>query len=244
MKRSAAPSVTGKRSRGWNPPRRSYTPVVKRNNWQPRFDTVPRGIGTVVGTTTGFPRILKFKHKYAGGYTISGSGTQGRRVRANNIYDPDAAIGGKQPLYFDQLSAIYNHFTVTESKIIIRVIPTPNTVEDAYQIVLWVNDDETNTPTDLENRLEQTGGQTRLCSALNPSVITMSTSWSLWERFRGRVGESRFTGNASAGPTEQSFYQVDVRAVDGGISNVSVYLQVEVEYTTYWTELKDIAAST
>ena len=45
----------------------------------------------------------------------------------NCLYDPYLSVGGTQPLYFDQLAAIYSHYTVMKSRIKVTMIP--NTVE-------------------------------------------------------------------------------------------------------------------
>lgn len=211
-------------------------------NYNPKYDTVPRGLGTIVGTVAGFPRTLKFKHKFVQNTTTVGSGEQYRRYRANGMYDPDQTGAGAQPLYFDQLATIYNHYTVVASKITVASTPLSQTTEDAYQVVLWINDDFTKTP-NFNSVLEQQGSQSRLCNAQNPGTTYMSTSWSLWNRFRGRTGDSRFTGNSGADPSEQTGFEIIVRALDGGVSSVSVYHVVTIEYTAVWTELKDIAGS-
>jgi len=44
--------------------------------------------------------------------------------RANDLYDPDYAIGGHQPAGFDQLMAQYYHFTVLHSHIAVELLDT------------------------------------------------------------------------------------------------------------------------
>lgn len=245
MKRSAAPSQSGKRAKGFNPPRRTRkTAPAKSNKWRPKFDNVPRGLGTIVGNTTGFPKTLKFKHRYSDIVSLGGASANGvsHKLRCNDLYDPDFTGTGTQPLYFDQLAAVYNHFTVVASKIIVRAVPTGTATEDPYSITLWINDDSSAMPS-YPALLQQNAAQTKVCGGLNPSTIYLSTAWSLWDRFKGRVGDSQFRGNASSGPSEQSMYFITLRALDGGISNVTVYLEFDIEYTTVWTELKDIAGS-
>lgn len=240
MKRTAAPSQTGKRARGWKAPRKTKAAVVKSSQGSRNY---AQNRGTAVGRQIGFPPTMQFKHKYFASVSTTGSGTQQYRFRANGMYDPDQTGTGLQPLYFDQMSAIYNHFTVIASHIKVTSIPAGTTVEDPFRIALWINDDTTTTPTDFRNLVEQTSAVTSLTTGLNPTPVTLERWWNLSRCFGGRVGESRFTGSGSADPTEQSIFEIAVIAMDGGVSNVTVYHDVEIEYTVVWSELKDIAGS-
>lgn len=241
MKRSAAPTQTGKRARGWKAPRKT---VARVYNPRPSGSVYrPRPSGTLVGARIGFPPTIKFKHKYRAHVTTSGSGLQSYQFRCNGMYDPDSTGVGSQPLYFDQLAAVYNHYTVISSHIKVTSIPAPNTTEDAYRIILFLNDGNAITPATSEAIAEQTSAVSTVCSSLNPSTSVLERSWSLARAFGGRVSESRFTGNAGADPSEQTIYNIVVQAMDGGVSSVAVYHDVEIEYTAVWSELKDIPGS-
>lgn len=242
MKRSAAPSKTGKRAKGWKPPRRKT--VARAYNPTPFGSAyAPRPSGTLVGARLGFPPTIKFKHRYVAHVTTSGAGLQHHLFRCNGLYDPDVTGAGLQPLYFDQLAAIYNHFCVLNSTIKVTSIPQPNTAEDAFRISVWVADSSPPSVSTSTNIAEQTSAVSTVCSSLNPATSVLTRSWSLARCFGGRVGESRFTGTGSSDPSEQSVYCISVQAMDGGVSTVAVYHDVEIEYTAVWSELKDIAAS-
>lgn len=197
----------------------------------------------MIGRTLGFPKKMKFIHRFVDVRSLTDSGSaQHLQFSANGLYDPYLGAGGGQPMYFDQLTALYNHYTVIASKITVRIVPAGTSVQNPYRIILWTNDDTTTTPT-VDGIAEQKGAITRLCTGgVNPSQIVLSKGWSLKRTFSGNVASSQFEGNSTTNPTEQSVFQLTFRTLDG-VSSVQVYVQTTIEYIAIWKELKDIVQS-
>lgn len=63
-----------------------------------------------------------------------GSATGTYVFRANSCFDPDFSVGGHQPLYFDQYSAVYDHYRVVGSSIKVDAV-TPSGVNAMYFVV-------------------------------------------------------------------------------------------------------------
>ena len=101
MKRSATstPSKTKK----------SKVAVAKRS--YKRFYPVPRPLGQY---SSGFPKQLAMTHRYSQNvqYTHVGpnANSQYANFGTNCLFDPWLTVGGHQPLYFDQVAAIYQHY--------------------------------------------------------------------------------------------------------------------------------------
>lgn len=57
--------------------------------------------------------------------------------RGNSLFDPDASLGGGQPLAFDQLAAIYNKYKVYASKITLKVQSLNNTGTVPYYLAVY-----------------------------------------------------------------------------------------------------------
>lgn len=76
----------------------------------------PRFIGQTKG---GITPTLKTRLIYSENYNIStdGVGIYWHNFRLNGLYDPDASLGGHQPYFYDQLTALYNKWTVTGCKV-------------------------------------------------------------------------------------------------------------------------------
>ena len=67
----------------------------------------------------GFPQQIKTTLRYAmrTEFALPTNGTYTCKLRANDLFDPEFALGGHQPRGFDDFMNIYDKFTVTGSKI-------------------------------------------------------------------------------------------------------------------------------
>ena len=63
-----------------------------------------------------------------------------------------ADLWGHQPLYFDQVAAIYQHYTVMKARMKVTIVP--NTV-DAYVSGILIDDDLTPAITTLDGMVER-----------------------------------------------------------------------------------------
>lgn len=229
-RRYGTKKVTKKRAR--------YTPRIRTRSAAGRLQR------TSLGTAIGFPKMLKFKHRYSTQNTLSDAGAVVHHAfRANGMYDPDYTATGHQPMYFDQLSALYDHYTVIGSKIKYTIVPVGTTVQVPYKIITWINDDTTTTGT-VDALCENKFAKVRVCAGgVNPSKIVVTNTWSAKKFFGGSIlGNDELKGTGSADPVEQSFFQISLRSLDG-VSAVSVHFIVDIEYVAVWRELKEIAIS-
>lgn len=93
--------------------RRSGAARAPRSNFQPsRVRSLPKPSVGVQRGASFFPNTLFARLKYTENYYISADGTTGLSAigyaySANNTYDPRYSFGGKQPLEYDQITAIY-----------------------------------------------------------------------------------------------------------------------------------------
>lgn len=87
------------------------TPVVSKKPVYKRQLQILRG--------PGFPTGLQTKLKYSDiiGITCTSGTPATYSWRGNSVYDPDFTSTGHQPLYYDQLTAIYNRYRVDGCKL-------------------------------------------------------------------------------------------------------------------------------
>ena len=83
---------------------------------------------------------------------------------------------GHQPLYFDQVAAIYQHYTVMKARMKVTIVP--NTV-DAYVSGILIDDDLTPAITTLDGMVEQ------------PSAVLRPLSGTLRWSLSTRIGMLR-----------------------------------------------------
>lgn len=169
-----------------------------------------------------------------------GSGNAILGMRANDIYDPEVALGGQQPLYYDQLTAIYNHWTVVKSKMKIMVMPIISGLSPAEPVfvTMFIDDDDTPPPV---------GGQKERRSSRSFMVANDSTDpghtiyWNGQAAFGGNlIDNQNMRGAAASGPAEKSVFFI---ATSGSNVNTSFKVFIDMEYTVVWSELKSIAGS-
>lgn len=198
---------------------------------------------TMVSLGSGFPRKLKCVHTYHQTtqlVSVAG-GLASQLNRCNGMYDPDASLGGHQPLYFDQMSALYDHFCVIGSKITYYFSHSV-TGNLLVQVTSYINDDITLSVTNPDTLAEQVGSKTIIIPAGSNNRFKMVQNWSA-KKFFGKsvLGNKALTGTPSADPVEQSIWVLSANQPGGGNANIDV--QIEIEYIAIWSELKEISGS-
>jgi len=162
---------------------------------------------------------------------------------ANGLYDPNYTGTGSQPLYFDQLMAIYNHYVVTESTITISpIIPAAATM---CSVVLFQDDDtSTGSITNHTSAMMRPGcvyAQTNgSVASLTPT--SLKSTWKAKNVFTGDpVGRDELQGSASTNPPEGTYFYIGVN--DSSLSSSSIIINVVVRYKATFYELKTIPVS-
>lgn len=192
----------------------------------------------------GFPKMLTVRHSYAVTQSLSSSGGSIARLlySCNGMFDPEVAIGGHQPMYFDQLTALYNHYTVQNAKISIKMVPNVNN-SAAMVIGLYIEDDSVVSPPDVQSFMEQQNGHHVLVSDDSNNTHSLSRSWNVKDAFGGNgLDNDELQGSVAANPTETQNFALYMFPADL-VSVSSALFTVHIDYTAVWRELKPIASS-
>lgn len=199
---------------------------------------------TSVPVGLGFPKRMVMTHKYVDQFTLNtgvNGQTQYYHINCNSLYDPNSSGAGHQPLYFDQMSAIYDHYTVIGSKIRIRAVKTDNTTSAPTFVGLYINDDTTVVPS-FFGGMEQSSARHKVLTVAAPMAYIIS-KWSAKKTFGGSVlGNDNLQGNNSSNPAEISAWTIYVDS-SLNVQQTNVSFDIEVTYIAVWDELKDIAQS-
>jgi len=154
------------------------------------------------------------------------------------MFQPNA--GGHQPFYFDQLAALYNHYTVVRSKCTIQLLSTNSAQAVAC---LYIDDDATISPTNIYAICEQNSSNYALVPpAGSGSTITLRKSWSATEAFGGDpMSNDNLQGTISSNPLEEQKYAFCVQDAAGAVA--SIKYAISIEYDAVWDELKNVQSS-
>ncbi|AWW06122.1 MAG: capsid protein [Cressdnaviricota sp.] len=207
-----------------------------------RSSTVRSKVNVKAGL--GFPKRIQMTHKYVEGISLTSTAGVISKYNwsCNGMFDPNTTGTGHQPLYFDQMSALYNHYTVIGSKI--KIVCTSGTVNAApFFIGAFLDDDASSTNiTDISGLAEQSTGSYRMLAPGATQTIVFNKKWSAKKTFGGSVlANDSLQGTSSTNPLEQTHYLIALQGANA--SSPSANFQVEIEYIAIWDELKDMAQS-
>lgn len=212
------------------------------------YAAVPRTIRSrgayqknIVDLGRGFPRMIKMTHKYAETSAISSAAgvINYQRWSANGMFDPNPAVGGHQPMYFDNLSAVYDHYTVIGSMCKLTFIPTTASPPAGY-VGVFIDDDNAMTATSINEVMEQTTGQFKACAVGNNEPSVFILKWSAKRFFsKDPLANTSLQGTSAANPTEQSYFVAAAQA--NGASTCAWTVTAEISYIAVWAEAKEQA---
>lgn len=231
------------------PPKRQRLskPQFKRSKPFPRYNKPSRTLkwNDRVSLGKGFPKTVECTHLYHDNVPLlqSNTGAVGRYVfSCNGMYDPDYTGTGHQPYYFDQLSAIYNHYTVIGSKIKVSVVGAASTTA-AFRVSLTQGDDTVITNSTINGQAEQSSGSIIIVPSDCGEAKILYNSFSTKKTFGGNaLSNDNLQGTSGANPSEQTFWIISLQAMDQ-LASVNVAFDVHISYTAVWDELKDIVSS-
>lgn len=186
------------------------------------------------------PKQLFNRLKYAEtvNVAIGVSGLGSYIFSCNGMYDPNTTGGGHQPMYFDQWSAMYNHYTVLKSTMKATVVA--NTT-GATIFSLGQDDDATINAATSYTIWERSGFQTKVVNApVNPENTFLWSKWDAKKVFGADPqSDPSLQGSATSNPTEQTFYVLYFDATP----STYVTVLVEIWYDVVWDEYVSMVAS-
>lgn len=230
MKRAAQVSTPGKKRK-----------VVAKKTSKKSFYAVPRPLTQY---KTGFPKQLAITHKYTGSHQLSWTSPNANveyfPYGVNCLYDPYLFAGGAQPLYFDQLAAIYNHYTVMKARIRATIVPNRN---EAFVGGIYIDDDSSPAVTALDVVNQQPSAVYKV-SQRDAEVLTVYKSWDCKSVFGPNpMDNDRLQGDVATNPAEFQSFIVYARPVLTVTPTTVFDVYITLEFDTVWNELKVMPGS-
>lgn len=196
---------------------------------------------------TGFPSRVATVHKFCNVANVT-SGVAGAffafSYSCNGLFSPSLSlgIGGQQPMYFDQFTALYNHYAVTGARLKLTV--TPRVIQNvSIRVGVFENDDVTVQPTNMNRVGEQTTGQTY---TFPPNATHSHTFYATYKPTKiwgaNAMALERLRGTATANPSEITAWTYAIETI-GAATQSDMTWTTEIEYNATWTEVKDQAGS-
>ena len=161
----------------------------------------------------------------------------------NGLYDPDITGTGHQPIGFDQLMPLYDHYCVIGSRA--RITFHNRDASNAVLVACHLQDN-TNLATDVNQLIEngmckwQMLGNKGAGTSVRNMVITCSPT-----KFFGNkvLQDEKYRGDISNNPADQVYLHITAQTEDAGTDSFVVSYTVEIEYIAILTEPKQLLAS-
>jgi len=216
--------------------RRRRRPIVSSNP-----------VGSRLVSTRNYPLGQAFKTTlpyFENGIEINPglAGTAWYNFSANGLYDPNVTGTGHQPLGFDQLMLMYDHYTVIGAKITVTVVNTDATYPQIIGIKVA---DEVQSETNVSRVIENGNVNYTTIGAYksDQAVVTLSRKLSIKKFFRKPINDSEFQGSASANPTEQVFFSIFCSNTTDSFDSAAVRFHVKIDYIAVFREPKLLTQS-
>jgi hypothetical protein len=214
---------------------------------------VPRSLA--LGPT--YPNGLLAKHKYSDSVMLEGNYVQNDvqtnamySFRTSSLYDPDRTGGGHQPLFYDEMCAIYNQYRVLGAKAKVRFVNCCNEPVIVFGAHLgaplgsgW-EPDALMERKDIKSKfLSGRSGGKNICTMnlfYSPSKFYAQSKSNL-KADNALVG----TGDGDTVPSKASYFELGMAQVDSSNSggaefdtsaNHRVKMYIEIEYLAFWND--------
>lgn len=213
-----------------NGKKRMRKPRAKRTN-RPRY--------SIATSNKPFPLVRHAKLKYFDELTLNSTGNVAyTSYGANCLFDTYLGTGGHQPMGFDQLMTIYNHYEVFGAKIIVKFLPNG----DQFYCGVAIDDDTTYTGA-VTTALEQRGTKGNYVGVNATRPTTVVQYYSQRKMFGKHArGTDNQKGTVAVNPYEQGVFHVWQAGV-AGADPAACVIQVEMQFYAMFSELKTLAAS-
>lgn len=221
----------------------------------PKTDRITKALSRLPDNAIPQSRTVKLRYAEWIALNVPATGlTSSYEFRASDLYDPNFTGTGHQPMGFDQMISLYNHFTVLGSKIkVTQAMYASGTLAVPPVVGLKLADTTgTTSGLDISNVIEQGtknqymqfGYSTNQSS--NWKGIRLTGVYDASKFFRRPqkvlIGDKDFSGSASSSPSENAFWSIWATGL-GGNDPAEVQMLVEIEYLAVFTEPKSIAQS-
>ncbi len=165
------------------------------------------------------------------------------------MYDPQFAVGGHQPLGFDQNMTNYTYFTVIGSRIKFTYVPDAAAGAIPGYFGCFVDDDSSIQYLTATEILESKQGMAKTAIAGSGSAsgnvpVSTRSRFSAKKAFGSKkvLTNLDYAGTKIAPPTIQRYYQLWIAAI-GGNDPDSMNFLVEIEYLAILTKPTFMAPS-
>jgi len=183
----------------------------------------------------GLPDRLRVKLTYSEATGFSGLGPLGAIYRANGPFDPRVAVGGGQPNYYDQWSALYNNVTVLACKAKCYFINNSSTVPCEITTG-WTDTDPTGFNYDRLSMLRYANVRKQLQQNTGGNGTAQTIDYITMAKLNGRRNNQAVLDRDDMGsttgtlPADQLYFFWAIQSSDNGGSSALGFARISLTY--------------
>lgn len=193
------------------------------------------------------PNKFATKLRYVESFTIdpAAAGLAAVHVfNAGGLYDPNTTATGHQPRGFDQLMAMYDHYTCVGSKIAVQI--SNDSSETSNQICGVALRDSSTTSSDPNDYQEGGTVRSTMLSSAGGShdTVALNLGYSP-KRFLGipkPMSSSELKGGVASNPADSAYYHIFAAGLVG-TNPTTVTCTITIDYLVVFTEPKVVDQS-
>lgn len=204
---------------------------------------IPRGLPT---GQLPLPQVLKTRMAYHARLSRTPAAVDALGVYvidASSLYDPDYTGVGHQPMGYDQIAPMYDHWFVNGAKISVTFA---NAITPSSQtpMIVGISGQNVVTPlTDPSHYIELPNCKHGVIGYEGVKTLTNTYSPKLNMGVSNPADAERLHGTQAANPSDNWFWHIFVSNANPGVQGVQVAIDVTVEYTATFIEPKQLAQS-
>lgn len=216
----------------------------KRRRFRRRSFLRTKGPGLV--RSSPLPKKFKYQTKYVETQVNLDPGVGGTTAThvfsLNSLYDPDVTGAGHQPIGFDQLMPLYDHYTVIGARV--RVTASNTDPTNSQTLILSLRDNATvsnDLPQIIENGMCRYGHLAPSVGGMSSKTLSLNCSM---KKFFGKniLSDDIYRGDISSNPTEQVYLHITVGPT-AAVDCAPVRCTVEIQFIAMLTEPKLLTQS-
>lgn len=220
--------------------RRTRRSTGRRRTFRKRKMAIQRPIGVRAPST--YTTTLVYYERASLTSTTGAFGTFA--YNANSLYDPTTAVGGHQPMYYDQLTALYNKYIVNKSSFTYSFAPYSTTGGSTATAFCRVDDNASlGGGSVMYTQLETRGTKHVFCPIYEDNQVYTRKLTATYDRKRyfKNFENSNLVGENSD-PSKLIYFLVGVQSDD--LTTTTTFMGwVKITYNCTFYSLKDISSS-
>lgn len=170
------------------------------------------------------------------------SGMAWYNFSANGLYDPNITGTGHQPLGFDQMMLMYDHYTVIGAKITVTFM----NIDSTYPMIVGIKTSDTSQASQNLSQIIENGNV--VYTTVGPyktdqSVVTLTKKIGLKKFFRKPIVDTDYSGDVGSNPTEQAFFSIFCAGSHDQFDGSGVRMNVRLDYISIFREPKLLVQS-